>query len=267
MRVGCHRRRVMRGNVLGFLLGCTLCAPGALIAQENRAWPERTFVTIDVPFQPLNNDFSESLSFADTVRKTENVTFAVDYASTRGALFDLGAGVRLTNNFGVGVTASRFQRASSASFDLMVPSPLVANRPLDLAGSVSGLNRNELGIHIQALYALALRKNARVILTGGPSIFNSKQDLVRSIEFETLPGFTSLKLNQALLTEVERTVVGFNVGADITWPLASHLGVGTVARYSRAKVTLDPGAESGVSRAIETHPGGLQIGGGIRLLF
>jgi hypothetical protein len=170
-------------HVSGFLVGCTILAAAPLAAQENRAWPERTFVTIDVPFQPLNNAFSESLSFADTVRKTENVTFGAGYASTRGALFDTGAGVRLANNLGVGVTASWFQRSRSGSFDLMVPNPLVANKPLDLAGSVSGLNRAELGIHIQALYALALGKRARVMLEGGPSIFNTKQDLVRSIEF------------------------------------------------------------------------------------
>jgi hypothetical protein len=257
----------MTWNVFGFLVGCTLLMAAPLAAQENRAWPERTFVTIDVPFQPLNNDFSESLSFADTVRKTENVTFAAGYASTRGALFDVGAGVRLVKNLGVGATASWFRHSSSGSFDLIVPNPLVANKPFDLAGSVSGLNRNELGIHIQALYALALGEKARVMLAGGPSIFNAKQDLVRSIEFDKLPGFTSLKFDQALITEGQQTAVGFNVGADITWALASHLGVGTVTRYSRAKVTMDPGAESGVSRAIVMHAGGLQIGGGIRLLF
>ena len=170
-------------NVLGLLAGYTLLLASPLAAQENRAWPERTFVTIDVPFQPLNNDFSESLSFADTLRKSESVTFVADYGSTRGALFDVGAGIRLANHVGVGLTS------------------------------------------------------------------------------------TSLKFDQALITEVNKTVVGFNVSADITWTLASHLGVGTVTRYSRAKLTLDPGAESAVSRAIELHAGGLQIGGGIRLLF
>ena len=254
-------------KVFGSLIGCMLLVAAPLAAQENRAWPERVFVTIDVPFQPLNNDFSESLSFADTLRKTENVTFAAAYEPTRGVLFDVGAGTRLANSFGVGVTTSWFQRSSSASFDLMVPNPLVANKPLVLAGSVSGLNRNEVGIHIQALYALGLGKKGRVMLAGGPSVFNTKQDLVRSIEFDTLPGFTSLQFNQALITEVKQTVVGFNVSADITWALSSHLGVGTVTRFSRAKLTLDPGAESGVSRAIEMHAGGLQIGGGIRLLF
>lgn len=257
----------MTWNVCGFLVGYMLLVAAPLAAQENRAWPGRAFVTIDVPFQPLDNDFSESLSFADSVRKTENVTFVTGYASTRGALFDVGGGVRLANNLGVGVTASWFQRSSSASFDLMVPNPLFANRPLALAGSVPGLNRRELGIHLQALYALAVGKNARVMLGGGPSIFNTKQDLVRSIEFDILPGFTSLQFDQALVTEARQTAVGFNVGADITWALASRLGVGTVTRYSRAKVTQNPGAESGVSRAIEMHAGGLHIGGGIRLLF
>jgi opacity protein-like surface antigen len=254
-------------KVLGLLAGCTLLLALPLAAQENRAWPQRTFVTIDVPFQPLNNDFSESLSFADTLRKSESVTFVAGYESTRGALFDVGAGIRLANHVGVGLTTSWFQHAGSGAFDLKVPNPLVANKPLDLTGTVSGLKRNELGIHLQALYAVALGKRARVLLSGGPSVFQTKQDLVRSIEFDTLPGFTSLKFDQALIAEVKKTVVGFNVGADITWALASHLGVGTVTRYSTAKLTLDPGAESGVSRAIQLHAGGLQIGGGIRLLF
>jgi hypothetical protein len=253
-------------NVLGWL-GCVLLFAPPLAAQENRAWPERTFVTIDVPFQPLNNDFSESLSFADTLRKSESVTFVTDYESTRGALFDVGAGIRLANHVGVGVTTSWFQHAGSGAFDLKVPNPLVANKPLDLTGTVSGLKRNELGIHVQGLYAVPLGRRARMLVAGGPSIFQTKQDLVRSIEFDTLPGFTSLKFDQALVTEVKKTVVGFNVSADVTWALASHLGVGTVTRYSRANVTLDPGAESAVSRAIELHAGGLQVGGGIRLLF
>jgi hypothetical protein len=248
-------------------VACLLFGAAPLAAQDNRAWPERTFITINVAFQPLNNDFSESLSFADTVRRDENVTFVASYESTRGTLFDAGAGVRLKNNLGAGITASWFQRSSSGSFDLMVPNPIVANQPLDLAGSVSQLTRSELGIHIHGLYALTLGNRTRVMLAAGPSIFNTKHDLVRSIEFEKLPGFTGLKFDQALIAERKETVIGFNVGADITWTLASHLGIGALTRYTRAKATLDPGSESGVSRAIEVHAGGLQIGGGIRLLF
>jgi hypothetical protein len=244
-----------------------LLIPVPVTAQENRTWWERTFVTVDAAFQPLSNDFSESLSLPDTSRRTENVTFAAGYGSTRGVLFDAGAGVRLANNLGVGLTMSSFRRSGSASFDLLVPNPLAANRPLDLPGSVTGLTRNEVGLHIQALYAVPVSKNVRVMLGGGPSVFNTKQDLVRSVEFETLPGFTSLKFDQALVTTRKQNVLGVNLSADVTWSLASHLGVGIVTRYSRAKVTLDSGSESGVSRKIELHAGGLQIGGGIRVLF
>jgi hypothetical protein len=155
-------------NVLGLLAGCTLLSASPLAAQDNRPWPERTFVTIDLPFQPLNNDFSESLSFADTLRKSESVTFVADYESTRGALFDVGAGIRLANHVGVGLTTSWFQHSGSGAFDLKVPNPLVANKPLDLTGTVSGLKRNELGIHLQALYAVALGRSARVLLGGDP---------------------------------------------------------------------------------------------------
>jgi hypothetical protein len=252
---------------IAFLVVCALLIAMPLVAQENRAWPERAFITINVPFQPLNNDFSESLSFADSLRRTENVTFAASYESTRGALFDVGTAIRVAHNLGAGVTASWFRQSSSGSFDLMVPNPIVANQPLDLAGSVSGLRRNELGIHIQALYGLALGKKTRVMLAAGPSIFNTRQDLVRSVEFEKLPGFTGLKFEQALIAEMRETMIGFNVGVDTTWALASHLGIGTVTRYTRAKASMDPGAESGVSRSIEVHAGGLQVGGGIRLLF
>ena len=257
----------MRRNVFALCAAAMLLAAAPLAAQENGPWLQPTFITIDVPFQPLDNNFSESVSVADTLRRTENVAFVADYESARGALVDLGGGIRVAKNFGVGVTASWFRRSGSGSFDLKVPNPLVANRPLDLASSVSGLKREELGVHVQALYALALSKRTRVMLAGGPSIFNTKQDVVRSVEFETLPGFTALRLSQALITDVERTVVGFNVSADVTWALAAHLGIGTVTRYSRAKSTLDPGSESGVARAIEMHVGGLQVGGGIRFLF
>jgi len=238
-----------------------------LAAQDNEAWPERAFVTLNVPVQPLDNDFSESLSFADALRTNENVTFGARYESAQGPLFDAGTGVRLTNNLGAGVTLSWLERSRSGSFELLVPSPIVANRPLDLAGSVGGLKRSELGIHIQGLYALGLGPRTRLMLSGGPSVFAIRQDLVRSIEFEKLPGFTGLTFHDALIAEGEETAIGFNAGADLTWRMATRVGIGAIIRYTRGTATFDPGAESGVNRSIEVRAGGLQVGGGVRVLF
>jgi hypothetical protein len=238
-----------------------------LAAQDNAAWPERAFVTLNVPVEAMDNDFSESLSFADSLRRNENVTFGARYESPRGLLFDVGTGVRLTNNVGAGVTLSWLERSRSGSFELLVPNPILANRPLDLAGSVGGLERSELGIHIQGLYALSLGTRTRLMVSGGPTVFVIRQDLVRSIEFEKLPGFTGLTFHDALIAEGEETAIGFNAGADLTWRLASRFGIGAIVRYTRGTATFDPGSESSVSRAIEVRAGGLHIGGGVRVLF
>jgi hypothetical protein len=254
-------------KISGFFVCCVLLATASVAAQDNQSWRTRTFVTIDVPFQLLNNDFSESLSLPDARRRTDPVTFFAGYGPTRGPLIDVGGGIRVAGRLGIGATASWFKRSGSGTFDLKVPNPLAANQSLGLAGSITGLTRNEVAVHIEALYPLPLGNNATVVLGGGPSIFTTRQELIRSLEFDTLPGFTSLRLNDTLVTEVTETAIGFNVGANVIWPLGAHFGLGTVTRYTRGTVTVDPGAETNVPRAIEMHLGGLHIGGGIRLLF
>jgi hypothetical protein len=257
----------MTRNIWAYLVVLTFGAGTPIAAQEHPAWPERAFVTIDLPFQVLNNDFSESLTFADSVRRTEDVKFLMQYPSTQGALLNVGAGVRLTTNLGVGITGSWAQRSSDGSFDLALPNPLFANSPLELSSSIPDLNHRELGFHFQALYTRSLGRDVRVIFSGGPSIFRTRQDVVRGVEVDILPGFRALSFDGAVINPDEQTSVGFNVGADLTWAFARHFGVGTVTRYSRATTTWKPVSESGVSREISAHAGGLHLGGGVRLLF
>lgn len=247
---------------------CVLALAAPAAAQQRPAWPERTFVTIDVPFQPLDNDFSESVSLADAFVKTEKDAFNAAYASTKGALLDIGAGVRLAGSFGLGVTGSWFQRAGAATFNLSVPNPAALNAPRALGGAVADLKRREVGLHVQALYAVPLGRKARVMLSGGPSAFNVRQDVVQSVEFDEAAGFSSIALSQVLTSRVTRAVVGWNLGAEVTWLLAPHFGVGSVTRYSRANLTIDPGsATPALTRSIDARAGGLQIGGGVRVLF
>ena len=122
-------------------------------------------------------------------------------------------------------------------------------------------------MHLQAVYAHPLGSNVRVMLSAGPSIFRTTQDIVRSIEVDIMPGFRSLRFDEATISEERRTSVGFNAGADLTWRFARRLGVGMVARYSRANVTWEPQSSSGISRKIDAHAGGLHFGGGARFLF
>jgi hypothetical protein len=263
---GTTRKRIPR-TIPGLLAGGMLLVSAPLAAQENRPWQERVFVTVEVPVQTLSNSFSEALTFADSIRRSENVAFGVEYPSARAVLVDVGTGIRVAKSLGVGISASWSRRSTAASFDLKMPNPLAANSPLEVAGSVADLTRQEAGVHIDALYALPVGRHTRVMVSAGPSIFHVKHDLIRSVRFDVLPGFTSLKFDEAVVARVERTVVGFNAGADLTWAIVRHLAIGAATRYSRANVTLDPGSQSGVARAIESRAGGLQIGGGVQLRF
>ena len=218
--------------------------------------------------QALNNNFHEAVAYPDALRRSENITFDAEYEPTRGVALGAGAGVRLMRNLGAGVVGTWFRRAGAASFDLAVPNSIVANRPLTLTGDVPDLNRQEIGIHVQALYALPIGRRTRVIMSGGPSLFRVEQDVVTSIEFDRVPGFTGLEFHEAIVTPLEKTAIGFNVGADITWELWRWLGVGSLTRYTRAAVAFDPGhGAAGLSRRIELHVGGLEIGGGVRVRF
>jgi hypothetical protein len=252
------------GAALWLCVACCVAAPAA--AQDHAVWPERMFVSVNVPVQTLDNDVTESISVADALRRNENDAFVARYESVKGALADVATGVRFAKRIGVGVAVSWLQRTSASVVDLSIPNPLVAGRPLTLSAPVPDLDRKEIGIHIQALYALPLGRRTRVTASGGPSVFVVTQDLIESVEFERLPGFTGIQFADATVRADRETGVGFNAGADVTWTLTSHFGVGTLVRYSRATVTFNPSSASS-TRSIEVTAGGLHLGGGIRVLF
>ena len=254
-------------NRLAFSFGVAFCVAAPVAAQETAVWPERTFVSVNVPIQALNNGFTESISVADALRRNENDTFVARYESVRGPLADIATGIRLARRIGAGIAVSWLQRTSASAVDLSIPNPLVADRPLTLSAPVPDLDRREIGIHIQTLYAISLGRRTRVMASGGPSVFVVTQDLIESVEFERLPGFTGIQFADAIVKNDRETSVGFNVGADVTWALTSRFGVGTVVRYSRATVTFNPSSASGSARSIDVTAGGLHIGGGIRVFF
>ena len=53
------------------------------------------------------------------------------------------------------------------------------------------------------------------------------------------------------------------MGVDVIWAFSRNVGVGGLLRFTRATTTITPGE----GRTIELELGGLQAGGGIRILF
>jgi hypothetical protein len=261
------KERFMIRQITAVATALLLFGAGAAHAQDHAGWPERVFVAVDGSLQVMAKDFSESVRIADAFVTSESDTFNAAYARRSSALANAGLGVRLAGSFGVGVAASWSTRSGQAAFDLSVPSPLTANAPRTVSDSVDGLARTESAVHIEARYGIPLGSRSRVMVSAGPTIFNVKQDLVKSVEFEEFFGFEGIDLTDVERTSITRTAVGFNVGADTTVRLSSHFGLGVMARYATATVKMNPGSNSSVVRSIESRAGGLQIGGGVRVLF
>ena len=67
----------------------------------------------------------------------------------------------------------------------------------------------------------------------------------------------------ATLTTERESKVGYNAGADVVWKFSRRWGLGGLIRFSRARVPFAVGElDAGAMKV-----GGLQAGGGLRLLF
>jgi hypothetical protein len=59
--------------------------------------------------------------------------------------------------------------------------------------------------------------------------------------------------------------MGYNLGVDMAWRFARNVGVGLLIRFSEGKQAFTPSPAG--SAPVDVTVGGLQAGGGLRLIF
>jgi len=193
----------------------------------------------------------------------EGAPLNVTYGAKSAALFDGALAVHVHGRFGVGVAISYERAKPDGQVAAQIPSPLYFNQLRAISGTASALQRTEVGTHVQALYLLPVNDRFDVMLSGGPSIVYVEQDLVSSVNFTESYPYDTATYASAGLTRVKKSGFGFNVGADFTWRITRTIGVGGLVRFTRANVNLPLSGQP----SITTRAGGLQAGGGIRLMF
>jgi hypothetical protein len=233
---------------------------GANAANAQVTWGDRARVSINGGTQPSSTTFSSTTT---SPLNAETSTFNTTYTVPTGPLFDGGILVRLKGNFGVGVALSSFNKGKDASVAGSIPHPFFFNTPRTINGTAGSLERTEFAAHIQAAYVIPSSR-FDIVISGGPTVFNVKQDLVSSATFtETYP-YDTATFGTATTTKATGTKLGFNAGVDVGVRLSRNFGVGALLRFSRASLTLPlTGSSSGVS----VDAGGLQVGGGVRFYF
>jgi hypothetical protein len=105
-----------------------------------------------------------------------------------------------------------------------------------------------------------------VHVTGGPSFFSLKQEVLGDLAFTETGGSFATVNAAPVVVEREDSVVGINVGIDLTYIFynsdAYRIGGGFFARYNggSARITV-------VGNEVDSDVGGLQIGLGARVRF
>jgi hypothetical protein len=223
---------------------------------QSTPWTDRVYVNASGWYQAAPTTFTQVVNPIDFVERS---VIDTSYQIRSGAGFDVGGGVRVWRNLGVGLDVSRFTRAGGGSVTAQVPHPFFFNRLRPVTGDTSGLEREEIGAHVQVLWMIPITPRWQIGLSGGPSWFNVGQDVVQTLSItQSYPYDTA---TFAGVTSARRTGsrIGFNAGGDIAYMFKPRVGVGITAGFSRANVPLDD--------TVTIRAGGAHAGGGIRLRF
>lgn len=208
---------------------------------------------------------------ADTVRLAQQTTLQVNlepapvWAGLPNAavpFFDAGLTVRLGGNLGASLALSYLSKGGTADVTAAIPHPFYFGRPRTIEGRSAGVSHAELGTHAGLTYLIVSRR-IDLALSGGATFFKLDQSLVSDVDYTESFPYDTAAFSRATLELVSASKTGYHAGADVAWKLSPRWGVGGLLRFSRARVPLTlEGEDAG------TVPlGGLQAGGGVRVMF
>ena len=238
------------------LLGAVLVVA---VSQPALAQDEKVLVSVNYGVQLGTERLDESFTIVKHVEDTPVTAALEDQALP---FFDIGATVRIAGALGANVALSYISNSDAASVTADIPHPFYFDRPRRISGEAANVRRKEMALHANVAYIGSTPSVAAVIF-GGASFFSVDQDFVTDVVFrETFP-FDTATFVEARLTRASESKVGFNVGADVTWKLGEHWGVGGLVRFSRASI---PFTADGIDFG-SVDVGGTQVGGGLRLAF
>lgn len=261
-----RRTAALAAGLVAGLLG----APPDATAQPAPA--DRFVASADFGFRPASRTFASSRVFPVF---SEPGNFQASYAIEEGGIVGAGLSFRFWRNLAVGLDVSRYRSLNSAQVTAELPHPFFFDLPRTTTGLAGGLERQERGAHLRALWMVRFADWLVVSVSGGPSLINARQDLVESIEhIEVGFPFDEVVFAGYTVNSQSQTTFGFNGGVDIDTfvlhklPLLNryealrHFGIGVLIRYVRATVDLTIGDD-----LADVDLGGLQVTTGVRFRF
>lgn len=243
--------------VIGLLTGA------AQEAAAQGAWDDRGYINIGFGVESGSSTVNGSRS--RTVYD-EPAQIASTANWTSGSLFDVGAGFRVWRNFSAGIAYHQESNTASAEVSGSVPHPIFFSRPRSFLHTEQGLERKEQATHLVLGWMVPLTSKIDVLVTAGPSFYRLNQDVISDAgTAEKGSPFTEVVVD-ATVTRESKSIVGYNVGADVTYRLwqndSIRVGAGVFVRYTGATA-----AVTVLDSSVESKVGGAQFGFGGRIRF
>jgi hypothetical protein len=224
---------------------------------------ERYRISIDAGGQTTENPLLERQNFDQYF---EQGSFRFERTIPKAFFFDAGASVRVWRSLYARATVSIFDNTGSGTVTAFVPHPLQFNEPRTVEGDILGVTRREVGQHFGVGWLIPAAAGLDFMAFGGLSVFATQQvfitGLTVSLDKEVFP-FDSLAFPGAQTETAQEPVAGFHLGADMTWKLARHVGLGALIRYAGGGTDFTPTG----GQPVRVDVGGLHAGGGLRLRF
>jgi hypothetical protein len=251
-------RLSVRQAVVLFWIAAAVVLPARADAQAVSG--PRIFVSVGVGQQSTPSEFTDQFQ---TPLHAEQAQFDLRYRPKLGRLTDIGGGVRAWRQLWVGVAVGAATSNHGVTVTGRLPNPFRFDALRAIDGAEDNLSRAERGVHLQLMWRINPVNRLDVAVFGGPSWTTVRQDLVETVNFSEAYPYDTATFTGVALREVSASAVGVNVGADVTYRVMRHVGVGAQARWTKASVDLDvaPG------RRVATSAGGSQASAGVRLMF
>lgn len=249
----------MRHHVIAACaISAVVLGTGAANAQDT-LWGDNGFIALNGTYQTSATTFTSS---GPLTRNSEQGTLTTTHKVVPGPVYDISAGGKIKGNLGVGYAMSYFRQTASGQISAGVPHPFYFNQLRGVTGE-SDLQREDLAIHLHAMWLFPISDAFQVAVFGGPTYFRVKQQMVEDVQISEVYPYDEAHFTGATATEEHGSKLGYNAGIDVSVFFSEHIGIGGLVRVSRAKVSMPSPNGYGVT----LDAGGVQTGAGLRVRF
>lgn len=225
---------------------------------QSSAWGTNGYVSINGLYETVAKE--NDLATRQDIH-AETATITATQETGQRPLYDVTAGGRLRGNLGFGFGATFGQLDNEARVRGDIPHPFYFNQTRSLDGTAA-LERTDLMINLAAMWLIPASERVQLSLFGGPTWFQLKQQVVKSVTLTEGYPFDAVALNSVERERLTETAWGYHAGFDVSYFFSRHAGVQGLVRYSNGTVTL---TTNGVDSDITV--GGLHVGVGLRVRY